>query len=76
MKIKQVKPKNLLKALLKLGFEIKRQKGSHVFLERIIGREKRFTSISLHNEPLPKGTLKGILNQTGVAEEELLKLLK
>ena len=74
MKLKQIKPKNLLKALLKLGFVIKRQKGSHVFLEGIVKNKKLFTSISLHNEPLPKGTLKAILKQTGADEEEIKKI--
>lgn len=71
MKIKQIKPKDLLKVLLKLGFIIKRQKGSHVFLEGFSDNQKRFTSISLHNEPLPKGTLKAILRQTDISEEEV-----
>lgn len=71
MRIKQIKPKDLLKALIKLGFIIKRQKGSHVFLEGFSKNQKRFTSISLHNEPLPKGTLKAILRQTDISEEEV-----
>ncbi|MDP2861123.1 MAG: type II toxin-antitoxin system HicA family toxin [bacterium] len=75
MKIKQVKPKDLLKALRKAEFLIKRQKGSHVFLEKEFGKERRFTSIALHNEPLPFGTLRAILKQTGVSEEELKNLL-
>jgi predicted RNA binding protein YcfA (HicA-like mRNA interferase family) len=75
MKIKQIKPKNLLKALIRIGFVIKRQKGSHVFLEGNFKNEKKFTSISLHSEPLPKGTLKAILRQTGVSEEEIKKQL-
>jgi len=75
MKLKQIKPKNLLKALLKLGFVIKRQKGSHVFLEVIVKNKKCFTTISLHNEPLPKGTLKAILKQTGADEEEIKNII-
>ncbi|OGK11262.1 hypothetical protein A2954_06065 [Candidatus Roizmanbacteria bacterium RIFCSPLOWO2_01_FULL_37_12] len=75
MKIKQVRPKDLLKALLKLGFIIKRQKGSHIFLERTLEGQKYFTSISLHREPLAKGTLKAILKQTSVSEVILKELL-
>lgn len=75
MKLKQVKPRHLLKALLKIGFMIKRQKGSHVFIERTIKNQKKFTSISLHNEPLPKGTLKSILKQVEISEEEIKKYL-
>lgn len=76
MRLKQVKPKDLLRALLKIGFIIKRQKGSHVFLERSFTDKKRFTSISLHNEPLPKGILRAIIKQTEITEEELMKHLK
>jgi predicted RNA binding protein YcfA (HicA-like mRNA interferase family) len=43
-------------------------------LEGIVKNKKRFTSISLHNEPLPKGTLKAILKQTGADEEEIKKI--
>ena len=71
MKLKQVRPKDLLKALTKLGFVVKRQKGSHVFLER----GDKMTSISLHNKPFPKGTLRNILTQAGVEESEVEKLL-
>ncbi|OGM27154.1 hypothetical protein A3D00_05585 [Candidatus Woesebacteria bacterium RIFCSPHIGHO2_02_FULL_38_9] len=76
MKLRQVKPKDLLKALLKAGFVIKRKKGSHFFLEKDLIGEKRDTSISIHNEPLPKGTLKAIIKQSGLAEEDLIKILK
>lgn len=76
MKLKQVKPKALLRALLKSGCVIKRQKGSHVFLEKISKEKTYNTSISLHIEPLPKGTLRGILKQINLTEEEIIKLLK
>ncbi len=75
MKLKQIKPKILLKALLKLGFIIKRQKGSHVFLEKTIKSQKIFTSIALHNEPMPKGTLKAVLRQIKISEDEIKKVL-
>lgn len=76
MKIKQVRPKDLLRALQKAGFIVKRKKGSHVFLEFSTIKEKRFTSIAIHNEPLPKGTLKAILRQTKLSEELLKQLLR
>ena len=76
MPSREIKPRALLKALLKAGFEIKRQRGSsHVFLERIRNSETRRTSISLHNKPLPFGTLRAILKQTGISEDELKELL-
>ena len=75
MKLKQIRPKDLLKALVKSGFEVKRQKGSHVFLEKSTQTKKYFTSISLHREPLAKGTLRAILKQTGIPEDKLKDLL-
>ncbi len=76
MRLRQVKPKDLLRALLKAGFTIKRKKGSHVFLEFMSEDEVHLTSISIHNEPIPKGTLKAIVKQAGISEDELIKLLK
>jgi len=76
MPSREIKPRTLLQALLKAGFEIKRQRGSsHVFLERIRNSETRRTSISLHTKPLPFGTLRAILKQTGISEDELKDLL-
>lgn len=75
MNLKQVKPKDLLRALLKAGFVVKRKKGSHVFLEHLEGSEAKRTTISLHNQPIPKGTFKAILKQVGISEEKLRKLL-
>jgi predicted RNA binding protein YcfA (HicA-like mRNA interferase family) len=75
MNLKQIKPKDLLRALLKDGFTIKRKSGSYVFLEQLEGNETKRTTISLHNQPIPKGTFKAILKQTGITEEKLRKLL-
>jgi len=64
-----------LKAFLKAGFVVRRQRGSHVFIERDIGAGKLMTSISLHNKPLPLGTLRAILKQSGLTEGDLHELL-
>ncbi len=49
MKLKQIRPKDLLKALLKAGFIIKRQKGSHVFLELAILKQTGLSEDSLRD---------------------------
>ncbi len=49
----------LVRFLVKQGFVIKRQKGSHVILKH---SDKRITSVPLHRE-LDRGTLRGILIQ-------------
>ncbi|MFN4213141.1 MAG: type II toxin-antitoxin system HicA family toxin [Microgenomates group bacterium] len=54
MKIKQIKPKDLLKALLKLGFLIKRRKGSHIFLERNLRNQKNSLLFLFKTNLFPK----------------------
>jgi predicted RNA binding protein YcfA (HicA-like mRNA interferase family) len=63
--------KELIKALERDGFQIVRQKGSHVSLHKGESR----TVVPLHSD-LSKGTLLGILKQCGLAKEKLIELLK
>ncbi|PIQ70151.1 hypothetical protein COV89_02025 [Candidatus Shapirobacteria bacterium CG11_big_fil_rev_8_21_14_0_20_40_12] len=72
MSLPSVKPKQALKTLVKFGFEIKRQTGSHI---RLIHPDGRATTIAMHNRDLPKGTLRAILKQSGISFEEFLKNL-
>ena len=58
----------------KAGFEEVRQKGSHVSLQKITPDKTYRTIVPLHRE-LAKGTLRDILNQTGLGKEQLAKLL-
>ena len=57
-----------IQILVKLGFVVVRQKGSHVFLQR--GHDT--VTVPLHN-PLKRGTLKSILKQANVDLEDLLQ---
>lgn len=70
VKLLAIKPKKAVKILKKHGFEIKRQRGSHI---RLIHADGRATTIAMHNRDLPKGTLKGILKQSELTLEEFLK---
>ncbi len=63
--------KELIKILEREGFQIVRQKGSHVSLRK----DEFRTVIPLHSE-LSKGTLLGILKQCGLTKERLLELMK
>lgn len=72
-------PRNLsgsdvIKALSKAGFMAKRQKGSHVVLAKEICGKKVGCVVPLHKE-LKIGTLKSVLRQAGMSEEEFLSLL-
>jgi len=62
--------RELIRGLVRLGFVIVRQRGSHVFLQR--GSDT--TVIPLH-DPLKKGTLKAILKQSSVTLDELVEVL-
>jgi len=64
----------LIKILSKLGFEVKRQKGSHVVLVRETQSDKSGCVVPLHPE-LKAGTLIGILKQINLSREEFLKLI-
>jgi len=61
--------KELLKILENAGFEIVRQKGSHVSLRKAEHR----TVVPLHDE-LAKGTLLTILRQCGLSKKDIDKL--
>jgi predicted RNA binding protein YcfA (HicA-like mRNA interferase family) len=63
--------KELIKALERDGFQIVRQKGSHISLHKGEFR----TVVPLHPD-LAKGTLLGILKQCGLTKEKLVELLK
>ncbi len=64
----QVRPKDLVKTLLKLGFKADRQTGSHVFLKHPDGR---LTSVSVHPGTIPPGTMRAILKQTKIKAVDL-----
>jgi len=71
-KLPILKPKDVIKRFSKLGFIKDRQTGSHVILYHT--KTKQRATIPLHVKDLPKGTLKVILNQTGVSVEEFTKV--
>jgi len=62
---------DLVRILEKAGFEVVRQKGSHVSLQKGSYR----TIVPLHDE-LARGTLLAILRQCGLTREDLIELMK
>jgi len=66
-----VSNKRLIKALESLGFEVIRQRGSHVILKR--GSDG--CVVPLHKE-IASGTLNAILKQSGISAERLEHALK
>ena len=67
--------RKLIKALSKTGFTEKRQKGSHVILEKFIDDKRKCLVVPNHKE-VDKGTLVEIIRQAGLTRKEFLKLLK
>jgi len=67
-----VSGQRLVKALERAGWEVARQRGSHV---RMKHPDRRISlTVPLHRE-LKRGTLSGVLNDAGVDADELRRLL-
>lgn len=69
---RNVKGKQLIKALKKLGFEKEAARGSHV---RLTHPDGRWTQVAVHPKPIPVGTLRAILKQAEISTEELVENL-
>jgi mRNA interferase HicA len=62
--------KMMLNALLKLGFVVVRQNGSHCILQHPNGR---VTIVPMHAKDLGKGVYFSILKQAGITQADLKK---
>ena len=74
-KLPALNGRETLHLLLKAGFYVHHQSGSHARLFHHIRTELRVT-IPIHNKDLPDGTLRSILKQAGLSEEQFINLLK
>jgi predicted RNA binding protein YcfA (HicA-like mRNA interferase family) len=66
-------PRKVAAALKRAGFVEDRQHGSHLYVwhpARAVG-----VSIPMHARDLPRGTLKAILAQAGLTEDEFRRFL-
>lgn len=74
--VPQVSGRELIKAFKEIGFQVVRQKGSHIRLARVYQGQKQFITIPDH-KTIRKGTLiNGILKPIELSVEDLKKLLK
>jgi predicted RNA binding protein YcfA (HicA-like mRNA interferase family) len=63
----------VIKALGKAGFQVQRQKGSHVYLKHPDGRA---TVVPVHKgESIGRGLLRTIIKDSDLSREEFLSLL-
>ena len=68
-----VSGRNVVQALLKIGYEKDRQKGSHIVMRQISYPHRRIV-VPDHKE-VAKGTLRAIIRYAGLTVEEFAKLL-
>lgn len=73
--MQEVKPDKCIKALQKIGFEIRRQTGSHVILRRDEPSPARTVPVPTGKKAVPIGTLRSIIKQAGLTRDEFLDLL-
>jgi predicted RNA binding protein YcfA (HicA-like mRNA interferase family) len=67
MRMQNIKSKEVVKILEKNGFEIKRQNGTHVILEK----NEKIVVVPVHHPTMPIGTLKSIEKQSGISFRDL-----
>lgn len=65
--MKSLKPRQIIKVLERKGFRFVRQKGSH----RLYKKGNLRVTVPYHNKDLKPGTLKSIMNQAAIKDEEL-----
>ncbi|MPZ98399.1 MAG: addiction module toxin, HicA family [Dehalococcoidia bacterium] len=69
-----VRGRQVIAALERAGFEVVRQRGSHV---RLAHPDGRLTVVPFHaRETIDRGLLRDILRQAGISREEFLRLLR
>lgn len=73
-RLPQLKARDVIRALIVLGFEFRRQKGSHAFYQHSV--TGRSTVVPIHGgEDIDRSLLQAILKEAGVTPEELLGVL-
>jgi len=72
-KLPVVSGKDAVKALMKIGYDLDHQRGSHIVLRQKASPYRRIT-IPNYKE-IAKGTLRAIIRETGLTVEEFSDLL-
>jgi len=76
MTLQVVSGKEVVKALLKGGFEVQRQKGSHIHLRKTVGGRAFHVTVPIYgNKDLTPFVLRSILRQSGHTPESFADLL-
>ena len=68
-----LKPREVVKTLKKLGWEVARQRGSHI----ILTKSGHMATLSVPNHPeVARGTLRSLVARAGLTMDEFLGALK
>ena len=67
-KLRSVKPREVIRALGKAGFVLKRIKGSHHIMMN--NKTGRTVSVPYSNKDMKPGTLRNLLRHSGLSREE------
>ena len=71
-KLPQVSGPELVRALEKLGFSVRRQHGSHIIMRR---DDPYAQTVVPNHRQIDRGTLRAILRQIAITPEDLTSLL-
>lgn len=69
----RISGRELVAVLVKVGYEVDRQRGSHIVLRQLAVPHRRLV-VPDHKE-IAKGTLRAIIRQAGLTVEELIRCL-
>lgn len=68
-----LKPREVVKAFEKLGWDVARQRGSHI----ILTKEGHIATLSVPNHPeVARGTLRSLIARAGITVEDFLEALE
>lgn len=73
-RLKQLKPNELVRVLVKLGFVVRRQTGSHLIFRHPVS--KSFACIPMHAGDLKRGLLFSIIKQAGLTLKEVQEAIE
>ncbi len=69
-RLPQVKPKELIRVLQRMGFILRRQTGSHAIFRH--PETKAMAVVPMHPKDIKRGLLFGILKQAEISESDFL----
>ncbi len=68
-----LRPKDIIKVFEKLGWEVVRQRGSHI----ILTKEGSISTLSVPNHSeVARGTLRGLIQKAGITIEHFIEVLQ